>query len=183
MIMPADKKKRAYTLYSLVRLLFDEAVLAALVLWLLPRFGINISIWLLIVFMAAWAVYSCLTSMPVGRVIARASAVGPEAPIGVKCTTTTRLLPDGYVRVGTELWRARSVSGDIDIEAEVVIVGIKRLTLFVKPSTDTSFDEGRHIRLKTDMNCAQNECHSNRKPQPRELKSIPTDVLSLCARL
>ena len=42
-------KKRAYTLYSLVRLLFDEAILAAIVLWLLPAFGIRIPVWLLIV--------------------------------------------------------------------------------------------------------------------------------------
>ncbi len=181
--MPADKQKRAYTLYSLVRLLFDESVLAAVMLWLLPGFGINMPLWLLILFMVAWAVYSCLTSRLVAKVISKVAAVGPEVLIGIKCTTTTPLYPDGYVRVGTELWRARSVSGNIDVEAEVVIVGIKRLTLLVKTSTDTSFDEGRHIRLETDMNCAQNECHSNRKPQPRELKSIPTDVLSLCARL
>lgn len=64
------------------------------------------------------------------------------------------------------------MSGDIDIEAEVVIVGIKRLTLLVKISTDASFDEGRHIRLKTDMNYEQNECHSNRKPQPRENSKV-----------
>ncbi len=138
MIMPTDRKKRAYKLYSLGRLVFDEAALVAVVLWLLPRFGINISIWLLIVFMAAWAVYSavysCLTSMLVGKVIVRASAVGPEALIGVKC----------YVRVGTELWRACSMGEGIEIGTEVIIVGINRLTLLVKPSTGTSFDEGLH---------------------------------------
>ena len=166
--MRADKKKRAYTIYSLVRTLFDEAALAALVLWLLPGVGINFPVWLLIVFMVAWAVYSCLTSRLVAKVISKVAVVGTEVLIGIKCTTTTPLLPDGYVRVGTELWRARSVSGDIDVEAEVVIVGIKRLTLLVKPSTDTCFDEGKNIRLKTDVSYAQNEGHSNRKLQPRE---------------
>jgi membrane-bound ClpP family serine protease len=171
-IMPADKQKRAYTLYSLVRLLFDEAVLAAVVLWIMPGVGINVPLWLLILFMVAWAVYSCLTSGLVAKVISKVAAVGPEVLIGIECTTTTPLQPDGYVWVGTELWRARSVSGNIDVEAEVVIVGVKRLTLLVKTSTDTSFDEGRHIRLMTDMNCAQNECHSNRKPQPRENSKV-----------
>ena len=33
--MTADRKKKAYTLYSLVRLLFDEAALVAVVLLLL----------------------------------------------------------------------------------------------------------------------------------------------------
>ncbi len=142
--MPTDRKKRAYKLYSLGRLVFDEAALAAVVLWLLPRFGINISIWLLIVFMVAWAVYSCLTSMLVEKVIVRESAVGPEALIGVKCRTTTPLSPEGYVRVGTELWRACSMAGNVETGAEAVIVGINGLILLVKPSTDTSFDKGQH---------------------------------------
>jgi len=148
--MTADRKKKAYTLYSLVRLLFDEAALVAVVLLLLPRFGINIPVWLLIVFMVAWAVYSCLTSRLVAKVIGRAAAVGPETLIGASGNTTTPLSPDGYVRVGTELWQAHSVSGDIEIGARVVVVGINRLTLLVKPSMDT-FDEGRNSRLETDL--------------------------------
>ena len=165
--MPVDKKKRAYTLYSLGRLLFDEAALVAVVLWLLPRFGINIPIWLIIVFMVSWAVYSYLTSSLVAKVIGGAAAVGPETLIGIKCTTTKPLLPDGYVRVGTELWQARSIAGDIETGTEVIIVNINRLTLLVRPSTDT-FDEGQHFRLKSEVNCAQNEGHSSTKPQPRE---------------
>ncbi len=152
--MPVDKKKRTYTLYSLGRLLFDEAALVAVVLWLLPRFGINVPVWLLIVFVVAWAIYSCLTSRLVERVIGRAAAVGPEVLIGVKCTTTTPLLPDGYVRVGTELWQARSMTGDIETGAEVIIANINRLTLLVRPSTDT-FDEGRNSSLETDLSCGK----------------------------
>ena len=149
-----DRKKRAYTLYSLVRLLFDEAILAVVLLWILPGLGINIPVWLLVVVMVAWAIYSCVTSSLVGRVIGRATAVGPEALIGVKGTTTTPLSPDGCMRVGTELWRACSIAGDIDVGAEVIIVGINRLTLLVRPSTDTS-DEGRNSRLETDLSCGK----------------------------
>ncbi len=145
MIMPVDKK-RAYTLYSWGRLLFDETILAAVSLWLLPRFGINIPVWLLIVLMVSWAVYSCVISSLVAKVIGRAATVGPEILIGFKGTTTTPLLPNGHVRVGTELWQARSIVGDIETGAEVIIVNINRLTLLVRPSTDT-FDEGRNSRL------------------------------------
>ena len=116
--------------------------------------------------MVAWAVYSCLTSRLVAKVIGRAAAVGPETLIGVKCTTTTPLLPDGYVRVGTELWQARSIAGDIETGFEVIIVNINRLTLLVRPSTDT-FEEGQHFRLKSEVSCTQNEGHSSTKPQLR----------------
>jgi len=139
--MPVDKK-RAYTLYSWGRLLFDEVILAAVSLWLLPRFGINIPVWLLIVLMVSWAVYSCVISSLVAKVIGRAPSVGSETLIGFKGTTTTPLLPDGHVRVGMELWQARSIAGDIETGAEVIIVNINRLTLLVRPSTDT-FDKGR----------------------------------------
>jgi membrane-bound ClpP family serine protease len=166
--MPANKQKRAYTIYSLVRTLFEEAVLAAVVLWLLPSFGINIPVWLLIVFMLAWSVYSYFTSRLVGKVMGRAPAVGTETLIGIKCRTTTPLLPDGYVRVGTELWQAHSITGDIENGAEAVVVDIKGLTLLIKLSTGTSFDEGQHIRLGTNANYMRNEDHGNRKSQPRE---------------
>jgi membrane-bound ClpP family serine protease len=141
--MPVDKKKRAYSLYSLGRLLFDEAALAAVAFWVLPRFNISIPLWLIIVFMVAWAVYSYFISRLVARVMGKATAVGPEALIGVRCITTTSLFPDGYVQVGTELWRARSMAGDIETGAEVVIVGINRLTLLVKPSEDTALTEAK----------------------------------------
>ena len=171
-------KKRAYALYSLVRLLFDEAVLVAVVLWLLPGLGINFPVWLLIVFTVAWALYSYFTSRLVEKLIGRAAAVGPEALIGVKCITTMPLSPGGYVRVGTELWRAHSIDGDIETGAKVVIVGINRLTLLVKPSTDTSFDEGQHSRLKTDASYAQNEATVTESRNQERTESILTNVLS-----
>lgn len=179
MIMPADKKKRAYTIYSLVRTLFDEAALAALVLWLLPGVGINFPVWLLIVFMVAWAVYSYFTSRLVGKLIGRVAAVGPETLIGVKCITTTPLFPDGYVRVGTELWRAHSIAGDIKTGAEAVIVGINRLTLLVKLSTDTSFDEGQRITLKTDVSCQTKTTATESRNQERTPKYFYFEPIQL----
>ncbi|MFC1972527.1 NfeD family protein [Chloroflexota bacterium] len=56
--------------------------------------------------------------------------------VGIICKTTTPLCSEGYVQAsqaGIELWRARSISGDIDAGVEVVIVGMKGLTLFVIP--------------------------------------------------
>ena len=154
MNMPVDKKIKAYTLYSFVRFLVEEVILVVTLSWFLPRVGINIPLWLIIVLMEAWAAYSYLTSRLAAKVIGREVTVGAETLIGVKCTTTTPLLPDGYVRVGNELWQARSMAGDIETGAEVIIVNINRLTLIVKPSTDT-FDEGRNSKLETDLSCGK----------------------------
>jgi membrane-bound ClpP family serine protease len=136
LIMPMIDK-RTYTFYSLGRLLFDEALLVAATLWVLPEFGISLPVWLLITLIVSWAVYSFVISNLVTKVIDRTSAVGPETLIGLKCKTTTPLIPDGHVRVGMEIWQAHSVSGDIDTGTEVIIVNINRLSLFVRPSTDS----------------------------------------------
>jgi membrane-bound ClpP family serine protease len=135
MSMPLNNK-RTYNLYSLGRLVFDEVLLVAVSLWLLPGFGIKIPVWLLIILMVSWAVYSFVISNLVTKVIDRTSVVGPETLIGLKCKTTTPLLPDGQVRVGMELWQAHSIAGDIETGTEVIIVNINRLSLLVRPSKD-----------------------------------------------
>jgi membrane-bound ClpP family serine protease len=136
--MLVDKKIKAYTLYSFIRFLVEEVILAVALSWFLPRLGVNIPLWLLIVVMEAWAIYSYLTSKLAVKAINRPAVVGSEALVGIKGTTTTPLSPDGCVQVGTELWQAHSIAGDIETGTEVVITDVHRLTLFVKPSTDTS---------------------------------------------
>lgn len=132
--MAAQQKKRAYALYSLITTLFEEAVLTTVVLLVLPRFGISIPVWLLLLVIVAWAAYSFTTFRLGERVIAKTPVVSAEALFGVKGMTTTQLSPEGYVRVGAELWRARSVSEDIDESTEVTIIDMQRLTLFVVAS-------------------------------------------------
>jgi hypothetical protein len=66
--MRSDRKRRGYTLYSLVTTLIEEAALAAVVLWVLPHFGIKIPLWLLIVLMIAWGIYSYLGSPGEGSI-------------------------------------------------------------------------------------------------------------------
>ena len=85
----ARQKKRMYALYSLIVTLFEEAVLAAAVLLFLPRFGVNISVWLLALLMVAWAVYSYITFRLGERVIGLAPRVGPETLVSACGTTIT----------------------------------------------------------------------------------------------
>ena len=132
------KRIGSFTLFCLVTTVIEEVVLIAVLLWLLPHFGISISIWLSAVLVLAWAAWSYLTYQLGKRSIGKPPVVGPEAMVGIICKTTTPLCPEGCVQAGIELWRARSISGDIDAGVEVVIVGMKRLTLFVISSVDTN---------------------------------------------
>ena len=129
---------RSFALFCLVTTVIEEAVLIAVLLWLLPHFGISIPIWLFVALVLVWAAWSYLTYRLGKTAIGKTPAVGPEAMVGIICKTTTPLCPEGYVQAGIELWRARSISGDIDAGVEVVIVGMKGLTLFVISSVEHS---------------------------------------------
>ena len=124
--------KKAYNLFSLGRFLFEETVLAILFFLVLPQFNIDPPIWLVVIIMLLYAIYNCITSVLVAKIIERRSIVGLEALINSRCQTVTDLNPDGYVKVGTELWRACSLSGNIGSGNEVEIKNVNGLTLIVE---------------------------------------------------
>jgi membrane-bound ClpP family serine protease len=125
-------RKKAYTLFSLGKFLFEEGVLAILFFWILPQFDTNLPVWLIILLMFLYAFYHLVISLLIGRLEKRPSVVGCEALINSRCQTLTELVPGGYVKVGAEIWRARSLSGNIESGNEVIIDDMKGLTLLVK---------------------------------------------------
>jgi len=131
------RNKGSFALFCLVTTVIEEVVLISVLLWLLPYFGIRIPARVVVLLVLAWAGWSCLTYLLGKKTLGKTPLVGTETIIGTICQTTTPLCPKGYVQVGTELWRARSIAGDIDTGVEVVTVGRKGLTLFVTPSSDT----------------------------------------------
>ena len=128
--------KKGYIVFSIITGLLEEAALAAVVLWLLPLLGINIPIWGLILLMVAYGVKEGISYRIGARALGRKPVVSPEAMVGCCGKATTPLAPDGYVRVEGELWRALSTGPNIDKGDEIVVVEVKRLSLFVAPLSD-----------------------------------------------
>lgn len=60
------------------------------------------------------------------------SKTGAEALKGAKAVAATALRPRGTVSLGSELWRAESVEGDVAEGAEVTVVSAEGLTLKVR---------------------------------------------------
>ena len=147
--MLPGKNKGSFALFCLVTTIIEEVVLVAALLWLLPHFGIIIPTWLFITLVLTWAGWSYLTYRLGKSTIGRPPAVGPEAMVGTIYQTTTPLCPAGYVKAGTELWRARSLAGDIAEKTEVTVRDIKRLTLFVVPEEGDTPGNGDDSRLGT----------------------------------
>ena len=57
--------------------------------------------------------------------------------IGSRGRTATSLTPNGYVRVGNELWKASSIDSAVDANREIVVVGVEGMTLLITCSERT----------------------------------------------
>jgi membrane protein implicated in regulation of membrane protease activity len=130
-----------YTLQAILGWMIEEAVLVAVVLWVLPHLDINIPLWGLAILIAALAVYSC-TMYRVGRpTFLIRPRVAAEAIIGNEGKVTRRLAPEGYVKVQGVLWKATCDEAELEIGDEIVVVGIERLKLIVSPKERNVQDE------------------------------------------
>jgi membrane-bound serine protease (ClpP class) len=124
-------KHRRYTVLAITTSLLEEAVLVAVVLWLLPRIAINIPIWGLILMMIALGVYNYMTYRLGKKTLVRKPVISLD--IGSRGRATTLISPTGYVRVNGELWQASS-SSTIDIGEEIVVIGIEGMKLLISPA-------------------------------------------------
>jgi len=124
-------KYKRYTVLAIATGLLEQAVLAAVVLWLLPRVGINIPLWGLILMMIALGVYNYMNYRLGKKALVRKPMVSLD--IGSRGRTTTVISPKGYVRVNGELWQASS-SSTIDVGQEIVVMGIEGMTLLISPA-------------------------------------------------
>ena len=129
-------KTRHYAIYSLVMSLLQEAALVAVVLWLLPGFGINIPLWGLILAIVALGIYGYVGYRLGKSALGRKPIVSPD--IGSRGQVTTTISPKGYVRIRGELWQATSNSV-IGTDAEIIVVDIKGMTLLVSPVKNDNY--------------------------------------------
>ena len=138
---------KGYVIFNIATGLLKGAVLAAIVLWLLPLlWGVNIPMWGLILLTVVFVIYEIVTFRLGRRALERKATIPP--PVGCCGKATTPLTPDGYVQVEGELWRALSSNMNINKGDEIVVVGVNRLTLSVAPLPRTL--KGSSVNLNTE---------------------------------
>ena len=120
---------------AIVSTVLEEAALAAGVLWGLPRLGIHIPLWVLIIVMLAWGAYAVITYRMGSRALKRKPVIGLPDMTGSKGKVVNPLAPEGVIRIKGELWVAKSASGEIDTGEDVVVVGQDGLKLAVRKSS------------------------------------------------
>ena len=117
---------------AIVSTTLEEIALALGVLWGLPKLGIHIPLWVLIIVMMAWAAYTVTTYQMGSRALRRKPVHGLTAMLGSEGKVVRSLAPEGLVRIKGELWKAKSASGSMDIGEKVIVVGQDGLELTVR---------------------------------------------------
>ena len=97
--------------------------------------------WLLV--LAAAVVDIAETALFVWWSKRRRSAVGVETLLGRRAVAVSALVPEGQVRVGGELWHARSEVA-VQPGGEVIVQAVEGLTLEVAPVDEHGTPSERH---------------------------------------
>jgi len=109
-----------------------EAALFTIWRWVLPEWGIEISLTVLIAVMAAWAIFAVVDFWFVTRILKRQAVVGLPTMIGSKGKVASPLAPEGQVIIKGELWGAESIDRNIGIGEKIMVVEQDGLKLIVR---------------------------------------------------
>jgi membrane-bound ClpP family serine protease len=112
--------------------LLEEIILAAIVLFILWMLGIYLPLWALITVAVVLGIWLLVQYWLIVPVINKKHVTGSESMIGLKGKVIAPLNPNGYIKIGCELWQASSTETNIRTGEEVVVVGINGLNLIVK---------------------------------------------------
>jgi membrane-bound serine protease (ClpP class) len=126
-----------YKVQAVLGWMIEEAILVAAVLWLLPQFDIKLPLWVLGILMAALAIYSYIMYRVGRSTFLIRPKVAAETVIGNGGKVTKRLAPEGYVKVQGVLWKAICFEAELEVDDEIVVVGIDGLRLIVSPKVGT----------------------------------------------
>ena len=118
-------------LIVLIVLLDDIAILALLFI-LLWVFDVDIPLYLLIIIGLVAGTFIFFVNRAIVPSLRRKKIAGKEGMIGLTGEVAQALKPKGVIKVADEYWKAKSLSGDIDIGQEVEIIDIDGLMLEVK---------------------------------------------------
>lgn len=125
---------------AIISTILEETAIVIIVLWGLPRVGIQIPLWGLVIIMVAWAAYSVFIYRLGTRALKKDQLVGLPNMIDTRGEVVSPLTPEGLVRIKGELWLAKSDCGEMKPGREVIVVGQERLKLLVREPgiTDSS---------------------------------------------
>lgn len=117
---------------AIVTSLIDEVIIIAVVLWVLPRFDIQLPLWGLLLLIIGFLIYAVATYLIGSRILNKKPLTGLTSMTGIEGYVTTDLAPKGYVKIKGELWQAKVESGTIPSGSSIIVISQKGLELVVR---------------------------------------------------
>ena len=124
-------KVNTLLVWKIITSSFEQAVLIAVVLWVLPLIDINLPLWVLApasIVLQAYNVFSYRKSI---HALRAQPIAGMTNMVGTQGKTIGTLTPDGLVKIRGELWAATAVNGNIANDRNVTVVEQSGLKLVV----------------------------------------------------
>jgi membrane-bound ClpP family serine protease len=127
-------KVNTLLIWKIITSSFEQAILVAAMLWILPLIDINLPLWVLApatIVLQAYNVFSYRKSI---QALRTQPIPGMSNMIGTQGETVSTLIPDGLVKIRGELWAATAVNGNIVNGRTVTVVEQSGLKLVVQES-------------------------------------------------
>jgi membrane-bound ClpP family serine protease len=121
---------------AIVSMALEQVAIWLIWRWVLPEFGIELAVQVLIGIMAGWAVIGTLLFIFTTSAMKKQVPAGLTSMVGMAGKASTRLAPEGMVKIKGELWGARSTGGDIESGEDILVTGEERLKLLVRQAGD-----------------------------------------------
>ena len=112
--------------------LLDDVAALALILLVLWIFKIKLSLPIIIFLAILFGTLVFVVPKAIIPSLHKKKAAGAEAMIGLEGQVVEPLTPSGVVRVAGELWKAKSMDGDVATGEEVEVLKLNRLSLEVR---------------------------------------------------
>ena len=125
---------------AIISTLLEETAIAVIVLLGLPRLEIYIPLPGLIALMVLWLAYSVVTYRAGSRALRRKPVINIPV-IGSKGKVVSPLVPEGLIKIKSELWVASSAGKKLDVGSEVIVVEQDGLKLVVRKSSPGNLEK------------------------------------------
>jgi membrane-bound ClpP family serine protease len=136
--------KRPWSTQALVKYtLLQLPIIVLLTVFLFViRQWVDLPLWLIVGIIALWTIKDITMFPLVWRAYDQSRPGDATSIVGMQGVASERLAPSGYIQIRGELWRAEVMQGGEPIEKRerVLVVGIKGLTLLVRPEDRETTD-------------------------------------------
>lgn len=115
----------------------EEVAIWAAWRWLLPEFGVNLHVGVLVGVMVGWGAFCTWLFIFTTHALNKQKPVGLPSMVGAEGSAAGKLAPDGMVKIHGELWSALSEQGDLLPGEDIVVTGEEGLKLLVRKAKTT----------------------------------------------